>query len=190
MEELIHKYGSILKWIRYDTKVKGYCLNSFSNIRQLFQPYNYHVLSYYKKAMMLLSICLFYDFPLVQISILIFLQSLEIIRFLLTIPYSSKIRNFIQISLEILLLITFILILISLTMINTILASTDLDLNFSLGDSWIKLGWAMVSLLWFYCLVHFVIDVIGLFYKYKYTNQELYWRNTKKYYYRKIEEYE
>lgn len=42
---------------------------------------------------MIMAIMMFYDYPLVQIGMLIALQVLDVIRFIITRPYQSKIRN-------------------------------------------------------------------------------------------------
>jgi hypothetical protein len=61
--------------------------------RHWLRPYNYHILSYYKKFCMIISLPLFYDSPKWSAAILIFLQLLEIIRFVLTRPYYAQWRN-------------------------------------------------------------------------------------------------
>lgn len=44
--------------------------------RHWFRPYNYHLLSYYKKFCMIISLPLFYDTPKWAAAVLIFLQLL------------------------------------------------------------------------------------------------------------------
>ena len=58
---------------------------------------------------MIMAVMMFYEYPIVQIGMLIALQILDIIRFIATKPYQSKIRIGAGIVLEILLLIFFIL---------------------------------------------------------------------------------
>lgn len=58
-----------------------------------FRPYNYHLLSYYKKFCMIVSLPIFYDSKHWQAAILILLQLLEITRFLVTKPYYTFWRN-------------------------------------------------------------------------------------------------
>ena len=65
--------------------------------------------------------------------------------------------------------------------INTIQGSLDLDLNYSLGALWIKLGWVTVSILWFYVLCRLILDIVGMIYSFKYTNKELVDLNAKQY---------
>ncbi len=44
------------------------------NPRQLFRPYNYHLLSYYKKVLMIVSIPLFMGYPAAEMGVLLTLQ--------------------------------------------------------------------------------------------------------------------
>ena len=61
--------------------------------RHLFRTYNYHLLSYYKKFLMIVSLPIFYDYQMTQIGVLIALQVMETVRFCLTWPYISRRRN-------------------------------------------------------------------------------------------------
>lgn len=80
-----------------------------------------------------MAVMMFYEYPLVQISLLIALQILDLIRFIATKPYQSKIRNVVGVLLEIILLAFFALNLAMYLVINKIQTSTDLALNSTLG---------------------------------------------------------
>ncbi len=58
-EELIVKYGSILKHIRY--KEYKYEYGCKSTMKNWFKPYNYHIISYVKKLLMMLAFPIFYS---------------------------------------------------------------------------------------------------------------------------------
>lgn len=72
------------------------------------RPYNYHILSYYKKYLMIIAMPLFYQTGHAQMAVLIVLQALEIVRFCLTRPFTSRSRNIIRLILELVLLMFFI----------------------------------------------------------------------------------
>ena len=64
------------------------------NWRHFFRPYNYHTLTFIKKTLMLTAVPLFYDHGLWPVIILTVIQGLDVVRFLLTLPYQSLVRNF------------------------------------------------------------------------------------------------
>jgi hypothetical protein len=61
---------------------------------------------------MMITLPLFYMTKNAQISVLMAIQFLEIIRFIVVWPFKSKVRNFIRLGLEIILMIFFITIII------------------------------------------------------------------------------
>lgn len=140
--------------------------------------------------MMLIAVIMFYDYPIVEIGLLISLQILEMIRFILTRPYHSKLRNIIYFFLDIIILILFIMILIMNLVFNQIQTSTDLNLNYDLGSKWIQLGWVSITLLWLWIGIHFIVWVVNLGYSMRYTNKELMDQNVRAYYENKISAYE
>lgn len=82
----------MLKWTRFEEvekEVNPKCVP----VKYLFEPCNYQVVTYIKRASMIMAIMMFYDYPAVQIGMLITLQILDLIRFILTKPYQSQIRN-------------------------------------------------------------------------------------------------
>jgi len=62
--------------------------------KHLFRTYNYHLLSFYKKFLMIVSLPIFYDYPTTLIGVLIALQIMEMVRFCVTWPYANRKRNF------------------------------------------------------------------------------------------------
>lgn len=61
---------------------------------------------------MMITLPLFYMTKNAQISVLMAIQFFEIIRFIVVWPFKSKVRNFIRLGLEIILMIFFITIII------------------------------------------------------------------------------
>jgi hypothetical protein len=59
----------------------------------LLRPYNYHLLAYYKKFLMILSVPMFLPYPTFLNGVLLGLQLLETIRFCLSWPFVSTCRN-------------------------------------------------------------------------------------------------
>ena len=186
-QECAITYGLYLRNIRFEEKEQS---EECRHFKEIFEPYQFHVLSYYKKTLMLLTVCIFYPYPTVQIATLISLQLLEIIRFIIVRPYNSTLRNVARGFLEVALLILFSLVLGQLLIINVIQTSTDMGINSSMGVLWIRMGWVSLSFLWIYCLGHLVIWTVNLGYGIKYTNLELMNTNMKAFYYGKIENYE
>ena len=88
-----------------------------------FRPYNYHLLSYYKKFVMMISLPLFYSVNYAQMSVLFTLQCIEIIRLWKTWPYVSAKRNYFRLSLELALLFFFLVNLIQISVLKTIMSS-------------------------------------------------------------------
>ena len=81
-------------------------------MKHLLRPHNYHVLSYIKKVLMMITFPLFFRYPYAQIIVLIFLQTIEIIRLGITRPYTSQLRNISKIVLELVLLSILVIIFV------------------------------------------------------------------------------
>ena len=56
------------------------------SLRQLLRPYNYHILSFWKKFMMVAAVPLFYDHPTAAAAVLVTLQTMKLVRFILVWP--------------------------------------------------------------------------------------------------------
>lgn len=83
------------------------------------RPHNYHILSYIKKFMMMLSFPIFYKFGFAQVVALVTIQFVEILRFIFTWPYIQKWRNVFRLTLEVILFAVFAFILfIEIIVIN------------------------------------------------------------------------
>jgi hypothetical protein len=76
--------------------------------KHLFRPYNYHLLSYYKKFLMIVSVPMFYGYPAPSMAVLTVLQLVEMARLCATWPYVSRCRNLYKLALEFILLLFFI----------------------------------------------------------------------------------
>ena len=62
-EYYLIRYGTFLKNIRFEEYESG----EEWSVRQWLRPYNYHILSYYKKFTMLIALPIFYEFDYVQV---------------------------------------------------------------------------------------------------------------------------
>jgi hypothetical protein len=78
---------------------------------------------------MLICVPLFYDYPLTSILILMIIQILDVIRFILTVPYHKKIRNYVYFIIELSLMIYFICGLVNLTASSQMHDSTGVIIN-------------------------------------------------------------
>lgn len=103
------KYGYFLSKIRY----KEYDISAGWSPRVWFRPYNYHILSFYKKFMMMICLPIFHEQPYTQTICLVLLQLAEILRFYFTWPFASRLRNIFRLFLELTLLTIFVLVLAS-----------------------------------------------------------------------------
>ena len=81
------------------------------SFRHWFRPYNYHLLSYYKKFCMIVALPVFYDSKHWQVSVLTVIQLMEIVRFVATKPYAACWRNVYRFILEMFLLLFFVVIM-------------------------------------------------------------------------------
>jgi len=81
------------------------------SVKHWFRPYNYHLLSYYKKFCMMVALPVFYDSKNWQISVLIVIQAMEIARFIATKPYHALWRNVYRFILEVVIFAFFFAIL-------------------------------------------------------------------------------
>ena len=134
-------------------KIEGVCFLSL-----WIRPYNYHVLSFYKKILMMASLPIFHGYPKAQISALITIQSIEILRFCLSRPYSSAKKNIIRLISEVLLMLILIIILIE-ALISEELAKNDPDtLPYNIYWFYV-LGWVGFSFILLFNLGWFVIVI-------------------------------
>lgn len=105
---LVDKYGSLLKNIRYqESSAYGSCLP----FRAYFQPQCYHIVSYIKKLLMMLTFPLFYEQGNIVLGVLTAIQLLEIVRFCVTWPFAKRWRNWLRFALELVLLSVFLIVL-------------------------------------------------------------------------------
>lgn len=74
-------------------------MNEHWSPRHWLRPYNYHLLSYYKKFVMMISLPLFYSVTYAQMGVLLFIQIIELVRFWKTWPFTSDKRNYFRLSL-------------------------------------------------------------------------------------------
>lgn len=179
--EIITKYGSILKNIRFiEFDYQKGCLP----IKGYFRPHAYHIVAYIKKLLMMLTFPLFYVNGSAALGILMAIQAFEIIRFCVTWPFAKKWRNITRLCLDITLLLIFGTVLaiqiISVTIFGSQATPDDVRLYFILG--WVGFGLIMI-----FNFAYFIICCIDLYYSYKYTNKEMIDKNRRDYYYEKLQ---
>lgn len=138
---------------------------------------------------MMISLPLFYSTFYAQMSILASVQFIELLRFWYTWPFMSKKRNYFRLSLEISLLLFFIINIIQIYLLNTIMSS---DAS-TLGDTinvFYNIGWAGFGLCFYFNVSFVVIGIYDLCVGLQTSNREKMDDNRKKYYYNKIKEFE
>lgn len=157
--------------------------------KHFFRPYNYHILSYYKKFCMIISLPLFYDSKNWQAGILVILQGLELTRFLLTKPYYATWRNVFRFCLELALLLFFMVVFILGFILDEIIKNDPNTL-----EKYIKvyynLGWLGFALVWTFNLGFIVLMIVDIAQGCKKNNRQLMDEARRVYYYNKITEYE
>lgn len=72
-EAFVIKYSYYLKWLRFDDE--GSEKGKWGIFKMWLRPHNYHIQSYIKKFLMMLSFPLFYNFGFAQIIVLMVVQT-------------------------------------------------------------------------------------------------------------------
>jgi hypothetical protein len=119
---------------------------------------------------MIISMPLFYNTPYAQMGILFIIQFFEILRFWFVWPFVSKRRNYIRLSLEISLLLFFLVNLIQITLLQQIMESD----TSSMGDKialFYGLGWAGFASCFYFNVTHIVIGLYDFCVGLKATNR-------------------
>lgn len=88
--------------------------------KHFFRPYNYHIVSFYKKYLMVICVVLFYEYPIYAAGFLIALEIFEIVRFVLTWPFASRKRNIIRLILEVIILVFFLTVFLQVMYVTQI----------------------------------------------------------------------
>lgn len=182
--EIVMKYGSILKNIRFEEfDYKKGCIP----IKAYFRPHSYHIVSYVKKLLMMLTFPLFYVSGNTALCVLMVVQALEIARFCLTWPFAKRWRNILRLCLDVVLLLIFIVVfaiqIISVLIFGTAATAENVKMYFLLG--WIGFVFIMI-----FNFTYFIICCIDLYYSYKFTNREMIDMNRRDYYYEKLNQIE
>lgn len=154
-----------------------------------FRPYNYHILSYYKKLMMVISLPLFYDTIHAQAGVLIFLQLMEILRFIFTWPYHKKWRNIFRLVLELVLLTFFVSVLIQGFVVRDIMLNDPNTIEKSI-TTFYQLGWVGFVTVFVFNLSFVALMFFDLYKGCKKTNKEIIDEARRLYYYDKLKSFE
>ena len=105
-EHYLTRYSVFLKNLRFEE----YPASEEWSVRHWLRPYNYHVLGYYKKFCMIISLPLFYEVKHAQPLVLALIQLMEIARFTATWPFHATWRNRVRLALEITLFLFFLVL--------------------------------------------------------------------------------
>jgi hypothetical protein len=153
------------------------------------RPYNFHILSYYKKFVMMVSLPLFYNTEYAQMSILFTIQFMEIVRVWNVWPFQSKRRNWLRFSLEFALLFFFLVNLIQITLLKEIMTSSASALG-SVIVIFYGLGWAGVAACFYFNFAYIITGIYDFCVGIKVSNRAKMDYARKSYYYNKIKDYE
>jgi hypothetical protein len=105
---------------------------------------------------MMIALPIFYFIAHAQISALIFIQILEVCRFLIVWPFKSNIRNFIRLGLELCLLGFFASVLIQGFMVLEIMKNDIATLSNAI-NLYYSVGWAGFVLVFVFNVSHLII---------------------------------
>ncbi len=133
---------------------------------------------------MLTAVPIFYDHGLSPVIVLTILQTLDVIRFLLTLPYQNLCRNIFYFSLEVLLGIFFYCSLINQFIGLSIVDSTGLVLDMSLASTYKNSGWLGMITLFIYNLLYVLSNIVqlGILLFTKSSIENMVWTNRNAYY--------
>ena len=157
-------------------------------IKLWFRPHNYHILSYTKKFLMMLTFPLFFNYVYAQVIVLIVIQGLEIIRFIFTWPYASKWRNVARLFLESVLEGVFVLVLfIELIIVYLTESKTTNSVYASL---FFAVGWIAFALIYIYNIGFLLLFCVNWFQNCNYSNRQILEKSRKNYYFNLLREHE
>lgn len=151
--KFVQNYGIYLAYYRFEEyNVIIFLLKDKKvwNWRHFFRPYNYHTLTFIKKTLMLTAVPLFYDHGIWPVIILTVLQFLDVVRFLLTLPYQSNVRNFFYFFLESVLFIFFLCSFINQIAGQSIYDENGTIINVENATTYKNSGWLGMILLFVY----------------------------------------
>jgi hypothetical protein len=158
-------------------------------MKHWFRPYNYHIMSYYKKFLMMVALPIFYSTKGAQVTILIAIQLMEIVRFLVIWPFHSKIRNYIRLALELCLLLFFACILIQGLKLPDIM-SGDQILVAPAVNIYYNIGWVGFAMAFAFNIGHIAISVYDTALGCRKSNRDLMDEARKYFYMEKLKQYE
>lgn len=158
-------------------------------MKHWFRPYNYHIMSYYKKFLMMVALPIFYSTKGAQVTILIAIQLMEITRFLVIWPFHSKTRNYIRLALELCLFLFFTSILIQALKLPDIM-SGDQILIVPAVNIYYAIGWLGFTMAFVFNIAHIAILVYDTVLGCRKSNRELMDEARKFFYMEKLKQYE
>lgn len=159
------------------------------SIRHWFRPYNYHLLSYYKKFCMMVALPVFYEAKHWQISVLILIQALEIARFVATKPYVALWRNVYRFVLE-LIIFAFFFCILACELLMVEIVKDDPNTLQSSVNSYYGVGWFGFVLVWTFNIGFIVLTIIDVVLGCRRSNRQMMDEARRIYYYDKVIDYE
>lgn len=145
------------------------------------RPHNYHILSYIKKFLMMLTFPFFYHFSFLQISILIVLQAGELVRIAVSKPYLQRWRNISKLLLESVLLLLFVLILF-IELLIVLITNQGINVNLTWAHLYFSIGWVCFGLIFAFNIGYFLIFVFNWYKNCTSTNRQILEESRRVYY--------
>jgi hypothetical protein len=133
---------------------------------------------------MLTAVPLFYDHGLWPVLILTILQGLDVVRFLLTLPYHSIFRNFFYFFLEGLLFTFFVSSFINQSVGSSIYDSNGVIVDITNATIYKNSGWIGMIVLFMYNILYILSNLVefGILLFRKSSIENLVWSNRNSYY--------
>lgn len=152
--------------------------------RHFLRPYNYHTLTFVKKVLMLSAVPIFYDHLMYPVIIITFLQGMDLVRFLLTIPYHKMWRNVLYFTLEVILFVFFMSTFVNGSSGRQLFDDDDEVKDISYENIYKVSGWIGMGMCFLYnslyslsCFGEFVI-----LFTYKDSLENMMWESRNSYY--------
>lgn len=120
----------------------------------------------------MIALPIFYSTKYAQVSILILIQAMEIIRFLVIWPFHKKIRNYIRLGLELCLLLFFVSILIQALNLPDIMSGDQMLIPHAV-NIYYAIGWVGFVMCFIFNIGHIAIWVYDAVLGCRKTNRDL-----------------
>ena len=137
----------------------------------------------------MIALPIFYSAKNAQVTVLIIIQIMEIVRFLIIWPFHEKVRNYIRLALELCLLIFFGSIIIQALKLPDIMSGDQLLIAPAV-EIYYAIGWVGFAMVFVFNIGHILIMIYDAFLGCRKSNRDLMDEARKFFYMDKLKQYE